>query len=233
MAPVTDLGTLARRYAAIAAPVNRQLAAEIGNYNANQDGNLATVRTALQQEVTTDRSFDTSLTTWLAAWNKDYAAAKALQSNGLADADEPVIINIPYSSSVAKTARALFTAVQASESLITRQAQAGTLSAMRSLNGAHQAANSAAEAQAGLLRKELHLRSARTDKVAFGERGDTNGDLVGYYRQVTEPPLPSLGGGPVLGPPVRPAGSDVVAGWAKPGTCRWPVTRRGSRWGRC
>jgi hypothetical protein len=157
MAPVTDLGGLAHRYAAIAGPVNQQLAAEIGNYNANEDRDLAAARSALQAEVTTDRSFDASLAAWLAAWKNDFAAAKALQANGMADPDEPVIINVPYSSSVARTVKALLTADQASEWLITQQAQARTLSGMRSLNGAHQAGNRAVEAQAALLRKELHL----------------------------------------------------------------------------
>lgn len=157
MAPVTDLGGLAHRYAALAAPIDQQLTTEIGSYNANEDRDLAAARSALQAEVTTDRSFDAGLTAWLAAWKNDYAAAKALQASGVADPDEPVIIDVPYSSSVAKTAKALLTADQASEWLITQQAQARTLAGLRSLNGAHQAGNRAVEAQAALLRKELHL----------------------------------------------------------------------------
>jgi hypothetical protein len=160
MGPVTGLGRLARRYAAIAAPVNQQLATEMGYYYASQGSDLAAARSALRAEVTTERSFDASLATWLAAWKSDYAAAKALQTNGLADLDEPVIISIPYSSSVAGTASALLTADRASESLITRQAQAGTLLGMRSLNGAHQTAGRAVGAQAALLRKELRLPPA-------------------------------------------------------------------------
>jgi hypothetical protein len=160
MAPVTGLGTLAHRYPAIAAPVNRQLATEIGDYNASENTDLAAARLALQAEVRTERSFGASLARWLASWQEDYAAAKALQVNGVADVDEPVIINIPYSFSVAGTAKALLTADQASESLISRQAQAATLLRMRLLNSAHQAANRAVEAQAALLRKELRLPPA-------------------------------------------------------------------------
>jgi hypothetical protein len=160
MAPVTDLGTLAHRYAAIAAPIDQQLATEIGNYNANEESDLGAARSALQAEVTTERSFGASLASWLAAWKNDFAAAKALQANGVADPDQPVIINVPYSSLVAKTAKALLTADQASEWLIAQQAQARTLSGMRSLDGAHQAGNRAVEAQAALLRKELHLPPA-------------------------------------------------------------------------
>jgi hypothetical protein len=160
MAPVTDLGTLARRYAAIAEPIDQQLTAEIGRYDASEDSDLAAARSALQAEVTTERSFDSSLATWLAAWKNDYGAAKALQANGVSDPDEPVIIDIRYSSAVAKTAEALLTADQSGESLTARQAQARTLSGMRSLNGAHQVASNAVEAQAALLRRELHLPPA-------------------------------------------------------------------------
>jgi hypothetical protein len=160
MAPVTDLGTLAHQYTAIAAPIDKQLAAEIGNYNANENSNLGAARSALRAEVTTERSFDAGLTAWLASWEKDYAAAKALQVNGVADPDEPVIITISYPSSVAATVKKLLQADAASESLITRQARAGTLFGMQSFNSRHQAANTAVSAQASLLRKELRLPPA-------------------------------------------------------------------------
>lgn len=160
LAPVTKLGTLARQYAAIAAPVNRQLAAETASYDASEDSDLAAARSALQAEVSTDRSFDASLARWLAAWTKDYPAAKAIQSTAESDPDEFVRVNIPYPASVAKTARAVLAANQASESLITRQAQAGTLAGMRSLNAAHQVAGAAVAAQAALLRKDLKLPAA-------------------------------------------------------------------------
>lgn len=160
MAPVTDLGTLARQYETIAAPVNKQLSAEISSYNASENRNLPAARAALQAEVKTERSFDASLTTWLASWEKDYAAAKALQVNGVADPDEVVNITIPYPPSVTATVRQLLQADAASEALITRQARAGTLFGMQSFNGRHQAANAAVGAQVALLRKDLNLPPA-------------------------------------------------------------------------
>jgi uncharacterized protein YigA (DUF484 family) len=156
---VTDMGALAHRYAAIAAPVNQQLAAEMAKYNANENSNLGAAQSALHAEVTTERSFDASVTTWLKSWNNDYGQAIALQQAGVTN-DQPVTVYIPYSSLVAKTAQALLTADQASESLITRQAQEGTLFGIQSLNGAHQAANSAVGAQAALLRSQLQLPAA-------------------------------------------------------------------------
>lgn len=160
MAPVTELGMLASGYSGFAALDNQQLAPALGSYNANENSNLAAARSALQSELATERSFDASLTSWLAVWKSDYPAAKALLANGVADPDEPATINIPYTSSVAKTAQALLTADQAGESVITQQAQAGTLFGMRSFNNAHQAANNAVGAQAALLRRELHLPPA-------------------------------------------------------------------------
>jgi hypothetical protein len=160
MAPVTELDTLASGYSGFAALDNQQLATAMGSYNASENSNLAAARSALQSEVATEQSFGASLTSWLAVWKSDYAAAKALQAGGVADPDEPVIINIPYSSSVAKTAQALLTANQASELVITQQAQAGTLAGMRSFNNAHQLADTAVGTQATLLRQELKLPPA-------------------------------------------------------------------------
>lgn len=160
MEPVTDLSTLAGQYAAFAAPVNQNLGTDINSYNASEFSSPAAARSALRAEVTTERSFDASLTTWLAAWTKDYAAAKTLQANAESNPDESVTVTIPYLPAVAAAAQALLTADQASESLITRQAQAGTLPGMRSFNGAHQSASTAVEAQATLLRKDLHLPPA-------------------------------------------------------------------------
>jgi hypothetical protein len=157
MAPVTDLGTLASQYAAIAAPVNKQLATEIGNYDASQNSDLAAARSALDAEVTTERSFDARLATWLSAWKNDYGTATSLQSSSESNG---VTVTIPYPSSVTATAQKLLKADQASESLIAQQAQAGTLPGMQSFNGRHQAANAAVEAQATLLRKDLQLPPA-------------------------------------------------------------------------
>jgi hypothetical protein len=157
MQPITALPKLAAQYATFTAPINKQIGTEISNYNANEFSNPFAARSALQAELSTDRSFDASLTSWLALWNSDYSQAAVIYFTAIADPDEVVPIHIGYSSKVGKTAQALLTANKASEALIARQAQAGTLFGMRSFNGRRQAANAAAEAQATLLRGYLHL----------------------------------------------------------------------------
>jgi hypothetical protein len=121
------LKSLAARYLLIARPANHRLDVEVDGYGDADHDDLTRARGDLRAEVATERWFDARL------------------------------LRLPFPDLIARTARALVRANAARIALTERQAQAGTLAAMRRLDGRHRAADGAVEAQVRLIRVFLGL----------------------------------------------------------------------------
>ena len=121
------LAAAARSYLAIADPSDKQLDVEEDAYADDERDNLAGAKAELRAEVATERQFD-----------KELAAIK-------------------FPAAVEATAQALIRANQARFRVTLRQARAKTLVALGKLDSARKAGDAAVEAQAALIRKELHL----------------------------------------------------------------------------
>jgi len=122
-----QLAAAARSYLAIANPSDKQLDAEEDAYADDERDNLAAARAELRAQVATERQFDTELA------------------------------KLKFPAAVEATARALIRANRARFRVTLRQARSTTLAALRSLDAARKAGDAAVEAQAALIRTELHL----------------------------------------------------------------------------
>jgi hypothetical protein len=122
-----QLAAAARSYETLANASDKQLNVEEDAYADDERGNLAAAKAELRAQVATERLFD-----------KDLAAIK-------------------FPATVEATAQALIRANQARFRLTLRQARAKSLVALQKLDTARKAGDAGVEAQAGLIRKELHL----------------------------------------------------------------------------
>jgi hypothetical protein len=122
-----QLVAAARSYLAIANPSDKQLDVEEDAYADDERDNLAAAKAELRAQVATERLFDTDLA------------------------------RIKFPAAVEATAQALIRANEARFRVTLRQARAKTLTRLRALDSARKAGDAAVEAQAVLIRKELHL----------------------------------------------------------------------------
>jgi hypothetical protein len=122
-----QLAAAARSYETLADASDKQLNAEEDAYADDERDNLAAAKAELRAQVATERLFDS-----------DLAAIK-------------------FPASVEATAQALIRANEARFRVTLRQARAKTLAALQKLDAARKAGDAAVEAQAVLIRKELHL----------------------------------------------------------------------------
>jgi len=121
---------LSSNYAALAAPADQALAAQIDAYNKDLGHNLTAAKSDLMNEAQTEASFD----------------------------DQLSAVGFPAAAETAEGA--LLQADQARTKLIEMQAHASSFAQMQSLNSRVQAANAAVETQVKLIRQDLHLPPA-------------------------------------------------------------------------
>jgi hypothetical protein len=122
-----QLAAAARSYEALASASDKQLNAEEDTYAADEHDNLTAAKAQLRAQVVTERLFDSDLA------------------------------KIKFPATVEATAQALIRANRARFRVTLRQARAKTLAALQALDSARKAGDAAVEAQAMLIRKELHL----------------------------------------------------------------------------
>lgn len=150
-APIAHLKALASRYQTIVTMANQQLVPEMMSFTASRNVNLPAARMALMGEVTVSRSFDASLTSWLADWKQAYAAAAAARRQ----APSPVII--PYPASVTATVQELIQADQARESVLGREEASVSLEELQSFSAQDRSAAAAVTAKVTVLGMALQL----------------------------------------------------------------------------
>jgi hypothetical protein len=122
-----ELATLDRQYLGIASPADHRLDVDNDGYTDAERDSLATARTFLLAEISTERRFDAQLA------------------------------RITFPPPVERQVRALVTANNARIALTQRQARATTLAALRDFDRQHQAADAAVEAPVRRIRAELGL----------------------------------------------------------------------------
>lgn len=120
-------GRIASDYTSVASPANVELTAELDLYAVDQDHDLAAAQFDLSSEARTEASFDNLLG------------------------------EVAFPGAAATAADALVQADQKREKLIKLQAQANSLSAMRSFDSRVQTADAAVETQVQLIRQALGL----------------------------------------------------------------------------
>jgi len=123
--PCTTAPMLTSQYTAIVTPASQQLATDMAAFTANERRNLAAAETALTAEVMSEHAFGTNL-----------AAIK-------------------FPVTMAPIAKALIQANQARAKLTAEQAQALSLTQLRSFNHQIQTANAAVQADMKLLSRAL------------------------------------------------------------------------------
>jgi hypothetical protein len=123
--PCTTAQMLTSQYLAILTPASQQMNAEMADYTASERRNLAAARLALTAEVVSEHAFDTNLA------------------------------NITFPPAIAPIARSLIQADQALATLTASQAQARSLTRLRSYNRRAQAASAAVQTQMNQIRKAL------------------------------------------------------------------------------
>jgi len=123
--PCTTAQMLTSQYTAIVTPASQQLATDMAAFTANERRNLAAAETALTAEVMSEHAFGTNL-----------AAIK-------------------FPVTMAPIAKALIQANQARAKLTAEQAQALSLTQLRSFNHQIQTANAAVQADMKLLSRAL------------------------------------------------------------------------------
>ena len=121
---------IASQYAAVAAPANQALTAEVAGYTHNRRHDLAAAESDLRREAKTEVSFDTELA------RITFPGTAGTAAGVLVQADEKRI------------------------KLIGLQAQSASLKQFRSFGSADQATTAAVEAQVGRLRQALGLPPA-------------------------------------------------------------------------
>ena len=121
---------IASQYAAVAAPANQALTAELNGYTHDRRRNLAAAESDLKKEAETEASFDTQLAL------VTFPAAAGTAANVLIQADKKRI------------------------KLIGLQAQSSSLRQLRSFGSADQTTAAAVEVQVGRIRQALGLPPA-------------------------------------------------------------------------
>jgi hypothetical protein len=121
----TTVQMLTSEYMAILTPNSQQLSTDVSAYTANERDNLAAAKAALAAEVTSERTFDTTMA------------------------------NFPFPPNVVPTAKAMIQADQALATLTAEQAGSSSLTRLRSFDHRVQVATAAVKTELKLLRKAL------------------------------------------------------------------------------
>jgi hypothetical protein len=122
-----QLEALADSYLAIAAPANRRLDDQVGDFTAHQRSDLSAAAADLRAQAATERWFDQRLAA------------------------------IAFPPAIAAIARATAQVNESRAALADQQARAASLTALRSFAGQHQAADAAVEFGVRLIRQALGL----------------------------------------------------------------------------
>jgi hypothetical protein len=121
----TTVQMLTSEYMAILTPNSQQLSTDVSACTANERDNLAAAKAALAAEVTSERTFDTTMA------------------------------NFPFPPNVVPTAKAMIQADQALATLTAEQAGSSSLTRLRSFDHRVQVATAAVKTELKLLRKAL------------------------------------------------------------------------------
>jgi hypothetical protein len=121
----TTVQMLTSEYMAVLTPTSQQLSTDVSAYTANERDNLAAAKAALAAEVTSERTFDTTMA------------------------------NFPFPPNVVSTAKAMIQADQALATLTAEQAGSSSLTRLRSFDHRVQVATAAVKTEMKLLRKAL------------------------------------------------------------------------------
>ena len=121
----TTVQMLTSEYMAILTPTSQQLSPDVSAYTANERDNLAAAKAALAAEVTSERTFDTTMA------------------------------NFPFPPTVVPIAKAMIQADQALATLTAEQAGSSSLTRLRSFDHRVQVDTAAMKTELKLLRKAL------------------------------------------------------------------------------
>jgi hypothetical protein len=154
--PCTTAQMMASEYLAIATPANKQLAADVASYTTSEGNNLAAAEEALSAEVASEQAFDKSLAAQLFT-PQNRATADELIQNATSTGTPVPLASALFTPQVTAIANALIQDNQARATLTAEQAQASSLTKMRSFNHRVQVASAAVETEVNLIRKALGL----------------------------------------------------------------------------